>query len=166
MYETTIELVGLYSGKILIMEEEMDLDKVKELIKLIEESDVNEITIEEDGARITVRKGMAGELIQPGTDEAVIEQDQGVVQQARPANWKSISAPMVGTFYRSPSPDANPFVEEGDIIEEGQTVCILEAMKLMNEITAEEKGVIKQVLTTNGGSVEYGQELFLYEPIA
>jgi len=143
----------------------MDLEKVKELIKLIEESDVNEITIEEDGARITVRKGVAGEVVQSEVNEAAIENEQDLASQARPTNWKSISAPMVGTFYRSPSPDANPFVEEGDIIEEGQTVCILEAMKLMNEITAEEKGVIKQVLAANGGSVEYGQELFLYEPI-
>jgi len=143
----------------------MDLDKIKELIKLVEESDINEITIEQDGARITIRKGMIGE--EAGTD--VLKTSEGEVsakssQKSYPDNWKSVVAPMVGTFYRSLSPDSPPFVEEGDLVEEGETVCILEAMKLMNEIAAEEKGIIKKVLVENGYSVEYGQDLFLYEP--
>lgn len=79
--------------------------------------------------------------------------------------YKEIVSPMVGTFYRSPAPDADFFVSEGDIVEKGQTVCIIEAMKLMNEIPIEEKGKIVKVLVENNQSVEYGQVLFLYESV-
>ncbi|HEY6194323.1 MAG TPA: acetyl-CoA carboxylase biotin carboxyl carrier protein, partial [Candidatus Eisenbacteria bacterium] len=78
---------------------------------------------------------------------------------------KAIVSPMVGTFYRSPAPDADPFVEVGDVVEVGQTVCIIEAMKLMNEIEAETKGRVAQVLVENAQPVEFGQKLFLVEPI-
>ncbi len=143
----------------------MELDRIKELIKVVEESDINEITVEEDGARITIRKGITEEQIRTAVKAAEGEKLPVSNEKTYPDNWKSIPAPMVGTFYRSPAPDAAPFVEEGDLVEEGQTVCILEAMKLMNEIAAEEKGVVKQVLVENGHSVEYGQELLLYEPL-
>jgi oxaloacetate decarboxylase alpha subunit len=143
----------------------MDLDRIKEIIKVVEESNINEITVEEDGVRITIRKGITGEQTKADAKETTIEGHPSSTEEIYPDNWKSIVAPMVGTFYRSPAPDAPLFVEEGDLVEEGQTVCILEAMKLMNEITAEEKGIIKKVLVENGYSVEYGQNLFLYEPI-
>jgi acetyl-CoA carboxylase biotin carboxyl carrier protein len=143
----------------------MKLDKIKKLIEMVEASEINEITIEENGTRISIRKGVA--LEQVGENAGLIETETTSedAKNTYPGHWKSIEAPMVGTFYRAPTPDANPFIEEGDLVEEGQTVCILEAMKLMNEITAEEKGVIKRVLVENGHSVEYGQDILLYEPV-
>ncbi|HDP69847.1 MAG TPA: acetyl-CoA carboxylase biotin carboxyl carrier protein, partial [Actinobacteria bacterium] len=80
-----------------------------------------------------------------------------------PDNWKEIKAPMVGTLYRAPSPDADFFVEVGDKVSKGQTLCILEAMKLMNEIVIEEDGIIREILVENAQPVEYGQPMFLYE---
>src|SRR5262249_60325319 len=85
---------------------------------------------------------------------------------AEPAsNLKPITSPMVGTFYRAPAPDADPFVEVGDVVSVGQTVCIIEAMKLMNEIEAETKGRVAQILVENAQPVEFGQKLFLIEPL-
>ena len=81
------------------------------------------------------------------------------------SHHKPVSSPMVGTFYRSPAPDADPFVEIGDIVEVGQTVCIIEAMKLMNEIEAEVKGRVARILVDNAQPVEFGQKLFLIEPL-
>lgn len=143
----------------------MDLERIRELIKVVEESEINEITVEEDGARITIRKGITSEAGKTDVVGTLVQEPQENTGRPYPENWKAIVAPMVGTFYRCPAPDTPPFIEEGDVIQEGQTVCVLEAMKLMNEITAEEKGIIKEVLVENGYSVEYGQSLFLYEPI-
>ena len=143
----------------------MDIDQIKELIKVVEQSEIGEVVVEEGGAKITVRKG-TGVLyesgIEPKNPKAADESPEAKSLEY-PDHWKEITAPMVGTFYRAPGPTVTPFVEEGDEVEEGQTVCILEAMKLMNEITAEEKGVIRKILVENGQPVEYGQVLFLYE---
>ena len=142
----------------------MKLDKIKKLIEMVEESEINEITIEENGTRISIRKGSAPEpaaLVQNPIDSG---QSAEVAKGSYPDNWRALEAPMVGTFYMAASPDAEPFVEEGDLVEEGQTVCILEAMKLMNEIAAEEKGIVRRILVENGHSVEYGQDILLYEP--
>jgi acetyl-CoA carboxylase biotin carboxyl carrier protein len=124
------------------------------------------VVIEEGGVKVTVRKG------QPVTVEKEPDGEIEKVAELKapkgaeyPDHWKEIVAPMVGTFYRAPAPGAPPFVEVGDTVEPGQTVCIVEAMKLMNEITAEEKGIIKKILVENAEPVEYGQPLFLYEPI-
>ena len=81
------------------------------------------------------------------------------------SSQKAVVSPMVGTFYRSPAPDADPFVEVGDVVEVGQTVCIIEAMKLMNEIEAETKGRVAQILVENTQPVEFGQKLFLIDPL-
>lgn len=142
----------------------MELERIKELIKLVDESEINEITIEENGTCVTIRKGIHFEQVKVDSGIAGTEEVMEVKGKNYPDNWRSIVAPMVGTFYRAPAPDTSAFVEEGDMVEEGQSVCILEAMKLMNEIIAEESGVVKRVLVDNGCSVEYGQELFLYEP--
>ncbi len=89
--------------------------------------------------------------------------DQVVIVE-RPGNMATIEAPMVGTFYRASSPTADPYVREGDMVKEGQIVCIIEAMKLMNEIEAKVAGRVAKILTENGQPVEYGQPLFLIEP--
>lgn len=154
----------------------MDVDQIKELLKAIEDSDVDELTVEEDGVKITVRKG--GVVVATGK-EAVTESQEtttGVEEKSEakaaeteapkdyPEDWKEITAPMVGTFYAAPNPDAPPFVKTGDKVDKGQTVCILEAMKLMNEITIDDAGIIKKILAENAQPVEFGQVLFLYEP--
>lgn len=149
----------------------MDVDQIGELIKLVEESGVDEVVIEEGGVKIVIRRGQGvvteGSDAHVGTPVATPEsREEGpeVGEGVYDDSWKKVTAPMVGTFYRSPSPEAAPFIDVDDAIEEGQTLCILEAMKLMNEIQAEEKGTIRKVLVENGEPVEYGQTLFLYEP--
>ena len=152
----------------------MDVAQIKELMKLMEDSDVNEILVEEGDVKITVRKGervavqSVSELVKKEEDQKVQATEvekSGDESETYPDNWVAVKAPMVGTFYRSPAPDAEPFVEVDSEIEPGQTLCILEAMKLMNEITTEDKGVIRRIPIEDGHPVEYGQVLFLYEPV-
>jgi oxaloacetate decarboxylase alpha subunit len=140
------------------------MEEIRELVKIVEESKINEITIiEEDGTKIAIRKGVVPTNNEEGV---VVEKSEEVAlsEKKYPDSWKEITAPMVGTFYRAPYPDVPPFVEEGDEVEAGQTVCIIEAMKLMNKIEIEEAGVIKKICLENGSPIEYGQILFLYEP--
>lgn len=156
--------------------DDMDVDKLKELIKVFEASEVNEIVIEEGNAKVSLRKGIsaiaavgAAPSSVSTTDTAAAGSKEASVAAAggngeRDPNWKSIVSPMVGTFYRAPAPDAPPFVEVGDTLEPGQAVCILEAMKLMNEITSEEAGVIKEICVDNAQAVQFGQALIYYEP--
>jgi oxaloacetate decarboxylase alpha subunit len=153
----------------------VNVNHIAELVKLIESSDVTEIVVEEGDARVVVRKG--GTSVEPTHHHhapvpaapAAPESPQ-VVDTAsttgRPATWRAVTAPMVGTFYSAPSPGADPYVNVGDTVAEGQPLCILEAMKLMNEIAAEEAGVIREVVAVNAQPVEYGAVLFYYEPVA
>ena len=150
---------------------EVDVNQIRELIKIVELSDIGEVTVEEAGMKVTVRKSgvtvVASDAPQPAAQAPVTEGEEAVAPAAtdRPASWKEIISPMVGTFYRAPSPGADPFVKVGDEVEEGHTLCILEAMKLMNEIQAEESGVIREVCVDNAEPVEYGTALFYYEPL-
>jgi oxaloacetate decarboxylase alpha subunit len=140
----------------------MDIEKIKELIKLMNEENLAEIEIEEEGKRIKLRK-MEERLIKevlPQTTVEVKPEVRGEKAEEKEAGIAYITAPIVGTFYRAPAPDAPPYVEVGDEVEVGQTVCIIEAMKLMNEIKSEYKGKILEVLVENGNPVEYGQPLF------
>lgn len=153
---------------------EVDVNQIRELIKIVELSDIGEVTVEDAGTKVTVRK--SGVVVAPaGATPAASAQPSTAADtespapvdaapSTRPATWKEVISPMVGTFYRSPSPGADVFVSEGDEFEEGQTLCILEAMKLMNEIQAEEAGVIREVAAQNAEAVEYGTVLFYYEP--
>jgi oxaloacetate decarboxylase alpha subunit len=151
----------------------VDVNQIRELIKVIEASDVAEVIIEEGENKVTLRKAGVVSVTAaapsapadsaaapPAADAATA----APVTQARPETWKSVVAPMVGTFYAAGSPGAAPFVSVGDSVTEGQPLCIVEAMKLMNEITAEEAGVIREVLVANADPVEYGTVLFYYEP--
>jgi oxaloacetate decarboxylase alpha subunit len=146
--------------------EYMDIEQVKELIKALEHSKLSEVTVEEDGVKITVRKDGAGKVEIGSGSETAAPASSGIKEDvsAETNGLKQVVAPMVGTFYRSSSPDHDPYVEENSEVEIGQTLCIIEAMKLMNEIEAEEKGIIKKILVENGSPVEFGQPLFLYEP--
>ncbi len=152
----------------------MDVSQIRELIKIVEQSDVNEVLVEEGDVKITVRKGeplaveLGGDTKTKEKDKAASGQEEkakaGANEETYPDHWFEVKAPMVGTFYRSPAPDAEPFVEVDFEIEQGQTLCILEAMKLMNEITAEDKGIIRHILVEDGQPVEYGQVLLVFEP--
>ncbi len=147
----------------------VDVAQIRELIKTVEMSDISEIQIEEGDLKITVRKGSA--LSAESATTKAGETDAGAAEETAqsqlgdyPDNWKAIKAPMVGTFYRAPSPGAEPFIEEGSEFVSGQALCILEAMKLMNEITAEDKGIVKKIMIDDGDAVEFSEVLFLYEP--
>ncbi len=151
----------------------MNIKEIKEMINLMNENNLLEMEIEKDGMRIRLKKTSLG--VEAVSSAVVYEhpkvaapagQQPGVSQQspASAAKTVEIKAPMVGTFYRAPAPDAAPFVESGQMIEPGQVICILEAMKLMNEIKSEIKGKILEVLVDNAEPVEFGQPLFLIEP--
>jgi oxaloacetate decarboxylase alpha subunit len=151
-------------------EESVDVNQIRELIKIVEASDISEVVVEENGATISVRKG--GVFIAPAGAPAqapvpaVSGTEPAGQATSRPAGWKELKAQLVGTFYRSPAPGAGPFVQVGDVFEEGQPLCILEAMKLMNEIDAPERGIVQEIAVEDGNTVEYGTVLFYYEPIA
>ena len=145
----------------------MNIKKIEEVVKLMEKHGLTEISVEEEGVKIHLKKGSSG------TIEQTLEMRPHILapatQEASPAqqekqNVVEIKAPMVGTFYKSPSPDSNPFVEVGGKVAEGDVVCVIEAMKLMNEIKSEVKGKIVDVLVGNGEPVEFGQIMFLVEP--
>ncbi len=148
----------------------VDVNQIRELIKIIEASDVAEVIIEEGDSKVTLRKSGVVSVnaapAAPAADVAVPAQTPSADASAgsRPSTWKTVVAPMVGTFYPAGAPGAAPFVSVGDSVEEGQTLCIIEAMKLMNEITVEESGVIREVCLSNADPVEYGTVLFYYEP--
>lgn len=150
------------------------LSEIKELIKLVDESSVQELEIENEGSRLSIRKPGKTEFVQaaavqPQMIAAPQVQPAAVVAEVAPqvdttSHLHKIVSPMVGTFYRASSPEAGPFVSAGDKVVEKTTVCIIEAMKLMNELDADIKGEIVEVLVENGQLVEYGQPLFLVKP--
>ena len=148
----------------------MDLKQIKAVLKLIQDTDVEEIEVEQEGRRVLIRRR--------GLQAAVPASIQGSSAQAVPVaatilsppslpettNLITVESPMVGTFYRAPAPGANPYVREGDKVEKGAVLCLIEAMKLMNEIEAEVSGRVRSILVENAQPVEYGQPLFLIEP--
>jgi len=152
----------------------MNLKEIKELINLMNEHGLTEIEIEREGTKIKIKKSSDGlpTVISRGPASYQIETQPALKAPESPqeaalkaANAPQIKSPMVGTFYRSPSPESPPFVEVGDVVEVGQVVCIVEAMKLMNEIKSEIKGRITEVPVENAQPVEFGQTLFVVEPL-
>mgnify|MGYP006296321365 CR=1 FL=1 len=152
----------------------MDLRKLKTLIDLVSESNVSELEITEAEGKVRIVKGgtaMVQQFVQ--APAPVVAQPQAVAApvavESAPApaaaveEGHTVKSPMVGTFYRSASPGAKAFVEVGDAVKEGDTICIIEAMKILNEIEADKTGTVKRVLAENGQAVEYGQPLFLIE---
>jgi acetyl-CoA carboxylase biotin carboxyl carrier protein len=147
----------------------MDLRKLKTLIELVESSGIGELEVQEGEERVRITRAQPAAAIAPGPTTAVYAA-VSPAQAAAPAPAEAAAAviepeghfvksPMVGTFYRAASPGAKPFVEVGDTVQVGDTLCIIEAMKLMNEIEADKAGVVKQILAENGQPVEYGQPL-------
>ena len=152
----------------------MDLEYVEKLLKLLADSNADEIEIEEEGKRVRVAKHrnsvpVAQEVAFPGVpvpaNHAAGVPLEGAVPAPDSSKNHEIRSPIVGTFYRSPAPDAAPFVEVGSNVEPGAVLCIVEAMKLMNEIESDIRGRIVKVMVENGQPVEYDQPLFLVEKL-
>jgi len=162
----------------------MDLKLVENLLNMIAESDVDEVSIEEGDFKIKVKKKaeadqqapaypampqaaypMPAAPQQPAQPQAQAPQGQGQAEggDEEKVSGQKVPSPIVGTFYRAPSPDADPFINVGDHVDEGQTLCIVEAMKIMNEIDAEFSGTVKKILVEDGQPVEYDQPLFIIE---
>ncbi len=147
----------------------MDLRKIKKLMELLEQSGISEIEVKEGEESIKLSR--ASKVKNVNLQDSMENQSQStsaitqgnVLNQQKQITGKTIDSPMVGTFYRSPSPDSKPFVEKGQKVNKGDTVCILEAMKMINQVTAEESGIIKDILVEDAEPVEFGQPLFIIE---
>jgi oxaloacetate decarboxylase alpha subunit len=141
-------------------------ERIRELVRIVQETGIGEVTIEEAGMRVSVRRTEDREPgLTPGASPLAEEEDE--LAPVAPSNGLvRIEAPMVGTFYRAPQPGAPPFVEEGQPIGAGQTLCILEAMKLMNEVKSDVEAIVRTIHVENAQPVEFGQLLFELEPVA
>jgi acetyl-CoA carboxylase biotin carboxyl carrier protein len=153
----------------------MDLRKLKTLIDLVSESGISELEVTEGEGKVRIVKNAPPVYVQPSASYApqyaqppfpgAAPEAPAAGAPATPApavpQGHVVKSPMVGTFYRAPSPGAEPFVQVGDTVKEGQTICIIEAMKLLNEIESDKSGVVKEILVENGQAVEYGQPLFV-----
>ncbi|MFH0909815.1 MAG: acetyl-CoA carboxylase biotin carboxyl carrier protein [bacterium] len=148
----------------------MDIKGIKKVIELMKENELSEFELAEEGFRITIKRRNGGEpqvMISAPAQSPMAMVPAAAAAPAKPEvpeNTVAIKSPMVGTFYRAASPEAEPFVSLGKEVEEDTVVCIIEAMKVMNEIKAEVKGVIRKVLVENATPVEFGQALFQVEP--
>jgi acetyl-CoA carboxylase biotin carboxyl carrier protein len=153
----------------------MDLRKLKTLIDLVSDSNVSELEITEAEGKVRIVKG-GGAVVQGYAPAPVYAAPAAAAPAAAPAapaaaavaepaavTGHTVKSPMVGTFYRSSAPGAKAFVEVGDSIKAGETICIIEAMKILNEIEADKSGTVTQILSENGQAVEYGQPLFIIE---
>lgn len=142
----------------------MDLRKLKTLIDLVSESNVSELEITEAEGKVRIVKSGPAPMAMPPA-MAMVAAPAAVPLAGAPAALAghAVKSPMVGTFYRSPSPGAKSFVEVGSQVKEGETLCIIEAMKILNEIEADKSGTVTRILCENGQAVEYGQPLFMIE---
>jgi len=148
----------------------LDLKEIRAVLKLIQETDVEEIEVEQDGRRVRIRRRshhatpVAFSQVASVPPAPVTRALQSAPDARDTTNLITVESPMVGTFYRAPAPGADPYVGEGEKVEKGTVLCIIEAMKLMNEIEAEVSGKVHSILVENAQPVEYGQPLFLLEP--
>lgn len=157
----------------------MNLKELKELIEMLRGTDISEVEIERSGVKVRLRKGgdvtvhplmprmeyPPAAIVAPSVPEASKADAAGGQPEAAKPNQIRVTSPIVGSFYRSSSPEKPSYVEVGDTVKKGQVLCIIEAMKLMNEIESETAGKIVQVLAESGQPVEYGQPLFVIEPV-
>jgi len=154
----------------------MELKEIKKIIQLMSENDLSEFEMEDQGSRILIKRGSGGEpqlLVSPAGPAPMVAPaaapppapEAPTAAPDEDAGLADIKSPMVGTFYRASSPDAEPLVSIGDEVEADTVLCIIEAMKVMNEIKAETRGVIRKILVENGMSVEFGQPLFKIEAL-
>ena len=140
-------------------------ERIRELVRIVQETGIGEVTIEEAGMRVSVRRTEDREFLPPPTESPLAAEEEVALEPVSPNGIVRVEAPMVGTFYRAPQPGAAPFVEEGQPVGAGQTLCILEAMKLMNEVKADVEGIVRAIHVENAQPVEFGQLLFELEPL-
>jgi len=155
----------------------MDIKEIKSLIKMVMESDISEFELENAEEKIKIKRGGVHEIVHYQTPQPPLSAqpfvqtvqvlEGGTVTVSAPVDEKGINvtSPIVGTFYRAPAPDASPYVEVGQVVEKGQVFCIVEAMKLMNEIEAEFRCKIVKICKENAQPVEFGDVLFVVEPL-
>jgi acetyl-CoA carboxylase biotin carboxyl carrier protein len=143
----------------------MKISKLKDLIKLVEESRITELEVSRFGTKVRISKKLVSssetDSTKPSVEVEIPEKTEET--QVPEREFRAMKAPMVGTFYRAAAPDANPYVEIGDFVKQGQVICIIEAMKVMNEIQSDVAGRVIKILADNESPVEYGQELFHLE---
>ena len=154
----------------------MDLNLIRKLVKIVDTSGITDLEIEEDGLRIKVAKKIRNNQVnsQPQmvvqtesvTASATVTEEKAPTEKSEEptGNIHEINSPIVGTFYRAPAPDADPYVQVGDSVSPGTVLCVVEAMKLMNEIESDVSGKVVKILVENGKPVEYNQPLFFIEP--
>jgi len=149
----------------------MDIKKVQQLLKVVEENNIAEIEVEQDGLRILIRKTpvnqiaaapAAAQIVAPVAVPAAVSAGEAASVEAK-EEGTVVKSPIVGTFYGAPSPEDDDFIKVGDVISEGQVVCIIEAMKIMNEIESEVSGKVIKILAENAQPVEFDQPLFLVQ---
>jgi acetyl-CoA carboxylase biotin carboxyl carrier protein len=146
----------------------MELDEIKQLMELLKNTDITELQIERDGAKLKIKRERfmpAFEIAPPAKQvvPAEVKEEEEVVEETQ--RLVTITSPIVGIFHRSPSPGGPPFTEVGSTVKKGQVLCIIEAMKLMNEIESDVDGIVSKILVEDRQPVEYGEPLFLIEPI-
>jgi oxaloacetate decarboxylase alpha subunit len=139
--------------------------RIEDVVRIVRETGIGELTIEEDGMRISVRSSPDLPAATPGEAPLAVQEPGELPAAPVSGTLMRVESPMVGTFYRAPQPGSPPFVEVGDVVAPGQTLCILEAMKLMNEVKADVEGVVRGVHAENAEPVEFGQLLFELEPL-
>lgn len=145
------------------MSDRIDFDQVREVIRIAAESELIELEVESPTLKVRVKKAGPNPVPETPASAAAAAAAPDVDDQD---HLETVAAPMVGTFFRASSPEVPPFVREGDLVGEGQVICVIEAMKLFNEIQAEKSGRIARVLVDNASPVEYGQPLFLLDTTA
>ncbi len=145
----------------------MELEDLKNLIELLKESDITELQVEKDGTKVKIKREKLFTTAVEITPQKHIPVPESIAREKEDDSQRliTVTSPIVGTFFRSPSPEAPSFVESGLRVKKGQVLCVIEAMKLMNEIESEVDGIIVKALVENGQPVEYGEPLFLIEPL-
>jgi acetyl-CoA carboxylase biotin carboxyl carrier protein len=144
--------------------DERTLELTRRLASLLGELGLSEVEVESGDIRVRVQRGPIAATPLPAAPTPVVADERPLVADAVSPALVTVEAPMVGTFYRASAPTADPYVQEGDVVKEGQVLCIIEAMKLMNEIESKVAGRVARILVENGHAVEYGQPLFLLDP--
>lgn len=144
----------------------MEINEIKEIISFLKDTDVTELNIEREGFKIRIKRGYIYGPVEITKTVKPLEEatkPSQAVEKEQEELLHTVTSPLVGIFYRSSSPDSEPFVEVGTRVEKGQVLCIIEAMKIMNEIESDVSGIVKKILVENGQPVEYGEPLFLIE---
>jgi acetyl-CoA carboxylase biotin carboxyl carrier protein len=166
-------LIPMETGEEVKMKEKIDYQEINKIIRLMEEKNLSHFEIEKEGLKIKLSRNTALSEVEPGavpqtsapSEEKEGSEHQELSLEKKDDNLYYITSPMVGTFYSAPDPSSPPFVETGEEIKKNQVLCIIEAMKLMNEIESDVEGVLKEIFVENGKSVEYGQKLFAIQPL-